>query len=112
MISENESSPWHDGILYVQGSALMNEEGERIADVALCEITDQEGDLCWFVFRNTEEGFQLEIKAGTGKWDNIAGSAKMRARDPCRWIFEISMGNVLGNQGTRLTMKIPSIKMI
>jgi hypothetical protein len=76
-ISENVASPWHDGILYVQGSALMNEVGERIADVALCEITDQEGDLCWFVFRSTEEGFQLEIKAGTGKWDNISGSAKM-----------------------------------
>ncbi len=30
----------------------MNEEDIRIADVALCEITDQEGDLCWFVFKS------------------------------------------------------------
>ena len=77
VISENEGCPWHDGILYVQGSALENQEGERIADVALCEITDQEGDLCWFVFRNTNEGFELTLKAGTGKWDNISGFAKM-----------------------------------
>jgi len=83
VISENVASPWHDGILYVQGSALMDSEGKRIADVALCEITDQEGDLCWFVFRSMEEGFKLEIKAGTGKWDNIAGSAKMgKETDP------------------------------
>jgi hypothetical protein len=82
-ISENVASPWHDGILYVQGSALMNEKGERMADVALCEITDKDGDLCWFVFRSTEEGFKLEIKAGTGKWDNISGSAKMgKVKDP------------------------------
>jgi hypothetical protein len=77
VISENPASPWFDGILYVQGSALMDEEGKRIADVALCEITDREGGLCWFVFRSTEEGFKLEIKAGTGKWENISGSAEM-----------------------------------
>ena len=83
VISENVASPWHDGILYVQGSALMDSEGKRIADVALCEITDQEGDLCWFVFRNTDEGFKLDIRAGTGKWDNISGSAKMgKETDP------------------------------
>jgi len=82
-VSEIEGSPWYDGILYVQGSALINEEGERIADVALCEITDYEGDLCWFVFRKTEEGFILVLKAGTGKWDNISGSAKMgEVKDP------------------------------
>ena len=77
VISENPDSPWYEGIFYVQGSALINEEGERIADVALCEITDQNGDLCWFVFRNTEEGFKLTLKAGTGKWDNISGFAEM-----------------------------------
>ena len=77
VISENEMGPWHDGIMYVQGSALMDEEGTRIADVALCEITDREGNLCWFVFRNSAGDFRLEIKAGTGKWDNIAGSAEM-----------------------------------
>jgi hypothetical protein len=77
VISENESSPWYDGILYVQGSALMDEEGTRIADVALCEITDGEGNLCWFVFKNTEGQFGLDIKAGTGKWDNITGFAEM-----------------------------------
>jgi len=77
VISENPASPWFEGGLYVQGSALINEEGDRIADVALCEITDQEGDLCWFVFRNTDEGFELTIRAGTGKWDNISGFAKM-----------------------------------
>ncbi len=76
-ISENESSPWYDGIMYVQGSALMDEDGIRIVDVALCEITDREGNLCWFVFRNSEGDFRLEIKAGTGKWENIAGSAEM-----------------------------------
>ena len=74
------------GINYVhaqQGSTLINEEAEGIADVELCEITDQEVDLCWFVFRKTEEGFNLEIKAGTGKWDNISGSAKMgELKDP------------------------------
>lgn len=77
VISENHASPWFDGILYVQGSALMDEEGKRIADVALCEITDRDGDLCWFIFRSIEDGFKLELKAGTGKWDNISGLAEM-----------------------------------
>lgn len=77
VISENHASPWFDGILYVQGSALMDEEGKRIADVALCEITDRDGDLCWFIFRSIEDRFKLELKAGTGKWDNISGLAEM-----------------------------------
>ena len=77
VISENEWSPWHDGIMYVQGSALINEGGKRIADVALCEITDREENLCWLIFENSEGRFQLEIKAGTGKWKDISGSAEM-----------------------------------
>jgi hypothetical protein len=63
--------------MYVQGSALMDKDGARIADVALCEIADQDGDLCWFVFKNEQGKFLLDIKAGTGKWDNVSGSAEM-----------------------------------
>ena len=85
VISDNPVSPWHDGILSnVQGSALMNEKGKRIADVAFWEITEQGGDLCWFVFRSTEDGFKLVIETGTGKWDNISSSDEMRKETSVR----------------------------
>ena len=80
----NEASPWFDGVMYVQGSALMDEAGTRIADVALCEITDNEGDICWFVFKSDQGKFLLDIKAGTGKWNNITGSAEMFAEAESR----------------------------
>ncbi|MFC2098529.1 hypothetical protein ACFLSP_02160 [Bacteroidota bacterium] len=75
IVSDNSESPWNDASMYVQGSALVDKDGKRIADVALCESTDPDGDLCWFVFWASEDGSELTIKAGTGKWKNIAGSA-------------------------------------
>lgn len=75
IVSDNPESPWHDASFYVQGSALIDENGKRIADVALCETTDPKGDLTWFTYWAGEEGAEMTLKAGTGRWKNIAGSA-------------------------------------
>ena len=75
VIGEQPGSPWQDASFLVQGSFLLDESGRRIADVALCETTDPDGDLTWFVFRTSEKGYEFYLKAGTGKWKNITGIA-------------------------------------
>lgn len=106
IVSDNPKSPWHDASMYVQGTALLDKEGKRIADVALCESTDPNGDLCWFVLWTSDKGYEFTLRAGTGKWNNISGKASggsgelKRADNNLKFPWEMSW-EILEGEGLR-----------
>ena len=76
--SENSDSPWRQATFFAQGSLFKDADGNVIVDVALCEMTDPDGDLTWSVLWRPSDGpHTLEIKAGTGKWKGIIGKGRV-----------------------------------
>lgn len=85
--------PWEKATLFAQGTVFKDAGGAVIADVALWETADPEGDLVWGVlWRPTDAPLALEIKAGTGRWKGIAGKGKLPVGES-GWEIEWSIAN-------------------
>jgi hypothetical protein len=76
--SDDDSSPWRQASFFAQGSVLENSDNVIMAEVALCETIDSDGDLTWSIFWRLPDGSsEISVKAGTGKWKGIAGSGSL-----------------------------------
>lgn len=94
MVGGSASGPWNKATLFAQGTVFKDASGAVIAEVALWETTDPEGNLVWGVlWRPAGAPHSLEIKAGTGKWKGIAGKGKLIDGDS-RWEIAWSIANL------------------
>jgi sugar phosphate isomerase/epimerase len=93
MVGGSAKGPWNKATLFAQGTVFKDAGGAVIAEVALWETTDPEGDLVWGVlWRPADAPHSLEVKAGTGKWKGIAGKGKLIDGDS-RWEIAWSIAN-------------------
>ena len=80
--SQNPDSPWHEASFFGQGTIVNDGDGNRIAKVTLCEMIDADGDITWGVlWEPAEKSATYQIKAGTGKWNNIVGRGEFEQLD-------------------------------
>ncbi len=80
IVSKNPKCPWSEATFFPQGSVLEDSNQVIIAEVALCETVDSDGDLTWSTFwRSADGSSEIAIKAGTGKWKGITGYDVTRA---------------------------------
>jgi len=94
MVGGSAGGPWKNAALFVQGTVFKDAAGGVIADVALWETTDPEGDLVWAVlWRPKDAPHTFEIKAGTGKWRGIAGKGRL-SEGESRWKIDWSIANL------------------
>lgn len=79
VVTEDSDSPWYQATWFEQGSTLKDSDGNVIQDVALCESTDADGDLSWCTrWANLDGSFTLQMRSGTGKWEDITGSGQLQ----------------------------------
>ena len=78
MVSENPNSPWYQATFLSHGTTLIDAEGKVLGDVALCEMTDPDGDTTWMMISwwYAEGPGQFQLVQGTGKWEGITGKGK------------------------------------
>jgi hypothetical protein len=94
MVGGNTDGPWKNATLFAQGTVFKDSDGAVVADAALWEMTDPEGDLVWGVlWRPADASHTFEIKAGTGKWKGIAGQGKLIDGEK-RWVIDWSIANL------------------
>jgi hypothetical protein len=94
MVGGDSDGPWKKAALFVQGTVFKAPGGAVIADAALWETTDPEGDLVWGVLWQPKDApHTLEIKAGTGKWKGISGKGKLLNKG-AGWEIEWSIANL------------------
>ena len=94
MVGGDANGPWKKAALFAQGTIFKDAGGAVIADVALWETTDPEGDLVWCILWQPKDApHALEIKAGTGKWKGISGKGKL-LNGRARWEIEWSIANL------------------
>lgn len=94
LVGGDANGPWKKAALFVQGTVFKDPGGAVIADAALWETTDPEGDLAWGVLWQPKDApHALEIKAGTGKWKGISGQGKL-LNGGTRWEIEWSIANL------------------
>jgi sugar phosphate isomerase/epimerase len=94
MLGGDANGPWKKAALYVQGTVYRDPGGTVVADAALWETTDPEGDLVWGVLWQPKDApHALEIKAGTGKWQGISGKGKLLNKGS-GWEIEWSIANL------------------
>ncbi|MDA0350321.1 MAG: hypothetical protein O3C43_19645 [Verrucomicrobia bacterium] len=80
-VASNEAnSPWNRASFFAQGSVLTNSDNVLIAEVALCETIDNDGDITWMYhewwYSNPPGSY--EFIGGTGKWKGITGYGATR----------------------------------
>ena len=96
MVGGSARGPWKKATLFAQGTVFKDAAGALVAEVALWEAADPEGDLVWGVlWRPKDAPSTLEIKAGTGKWKGIAGKGRLLDGESRRHDVR------LGGQGSR-----------
>lgn len=94
MVGGSARGPWKKATLFAQGTVFKDAAGALVAEVALWEAADPEGDLVWGVlWRPKDAPSTLEIKAGTGKWKGIAGKGKLLDGES-RWELDWSIANL------------------
>ncbi len=94
MVGGSATGPWKKATLFAQGTVFKDTAGALVAEVALWEATDPEGDLVWGVlWRPKDAPYTLEIKAGTGKWKGIAGKGRLLEGES-RWELDWSIANL------------------
>ena len=49
IVSENPEGPWHHATFFSQGTTIRHADGKTIADIALNQSTDPEGDSTWSI---------------------------------------------------------------
>jgi hypothetical protein len=103
-VTGGSGGPWRQATLLAQGSLFKGAAGNVIADVALWETTDADGDVVWGVLRAPSGGPDtFQIKAGTRKWKGIAGPVTL-LDSRSRWQMDWTIANhgsaaVRGNPG-------------
>jgi hypothetical protein len=94
MVGGSAGGPWRIATLFAQGTIFKDAGGRVVADVALWETTDPDGDLVWgVVWRPGDAPHSFEIKTGTGKWKGIAGRGKLLDGNS-RWVIDWSIANL------------------
>ncbi len=78
VVSENVNSPWYRATFLSHGTTLIDSAGTILGDVALCEMTDPDGDTTWMMISwwYAEGPGEFQIVQGTGKWEGITGEGK------------------------------------
>jgi len=78
MVSENPLSPWHQATFLSHGTTLVGADGTTVGDVALCEMTDPDGDTTWMIISwwYAEGPGRFQLVQGTGKWEGITGEGR------------------------------------
>lgn len=77
-VSENPQSPWYQAAMFIQGTTIEDAKGNILQDVALCEVTDADGDLNWSIlWRPKGKMNTIAFKLGTGKWEGITGQGRI-----------------------------------
>lgn len=79
VVSQTPGSPWHHATCLAQGTTVKDPAGAVVLDVALCEMTDVDGDLTWSTWWRPGGGAgRLSLEVGTGKWEGITGDGTLR----------------------------------
>jgi hypothetical protein len=94
LVGESAGGLFKKATLFSQGTVFKAAGGAVIADVALWEMADPEGDLVWGVLWRPADGpHTFAIKAGTGKWKGITGQGKLLDGE-ARWEFDWSIAHL------------------